>query len=78
MDKITDHDAAEAAKVTKTPDSSVPKQLARDIIPIKINDHVTFYDKHDILHKGVAKWIGTDKSSDAIIVGLEVVSDNYE
>ena len=74
MDKITNRNAAEAAKVTKTPDTSTPKQLARDTIPIKANDPITFCDKHDILYKGVAKWIGTDKSSDTIIIGIEVVS----
>ena len=72
MDKITDRDAAAAAKVTKTPDT-VPKQLARDLIPIKINDRVTFCDKYDILYKGVSKWIGTDKSSDVILAGIEAV-----
>ena len=71
MDKITNRNAAEAAKVMKTPDTSAP----RDDIPINVNDPITFCDKHDILYKGVAKWIGTDKPSDAIVVGIEVVSD---
>ena len=71
MDKITDHDVAEAAKVTVTPDTCLPRQLAS----IKIDDFVTFCDKRDILYRGVAKWIGTVKSSDAIVVGIEVVSD---
>ena len=69
MDKITDRDAAKAAKVT-----SVSKPLARDSLSIKINDHVVFYNIRNELIRGTAKWIGTDKSSDDVIVGIEVVS----
>ena len=72
MDKITDHYVAEAAKVTVTPDTCLPRQLA----PIKIDDFVTFCDKNDILYRGVAKWIGTVKSSYDIVVGIEVVRDD--
>lgn len=74
MDRVTDHDVAVAARVTKTPDTAVPNQLTRDNIPIKINDHVLFYDKCNNLFKGIAKWIGTDKSGKTIVVGIEVVS----
>ena len=70
MDKITDHDVAKAAKVT-----TIPKPLARDSLPIKINDHVVFYDIRNQLIRGTAKWIGTDKSSNDVIVGIEVVSE---
>ena len=76
MDKITGCDAAEAAKVTKTPDSSVSKPQAKNNHSIKADDPVTFYDKHNILYRGVAKWIGTSKSN-TVVVGIEVVSYNY-
>ena len=76
MDKITSCDAAKAAKVIKTPETSVPKPLAKNNHSIKINDPVTFYDKCNILYRGVAKWIGTSKT-DTVVVGIEVVSDNY-
>ena len=75
MDKITDYDAAKAAKVTKTSGISASKPLARNNHPIKIDDPVTFFDKFNKLYKGVAKWIGTAKSSDTVIIGIEVVSD---
>lgn len=71
MDQITNYNAAEAAKVTKTPEA-LSKPLAKDDLPIKINDHVTFYDKYNTVFKGIAKWIGTNKSADTI-VGIEVV-----
>ena len=77
MDKITDSGAMKAAQVTETSDA-LPKPLARYTgnISIKINDHVTFCDKYDIIFRGIVKWIGTEKSSD-IVVGIEVVRDNY-
>ena len=75
MDKITNCNAAEAAKVTKTPDTSVPKPPSKNNHSIKINDPVTFYDKYNILYRGVAKWIGTSKSTDTAVIGIEVVSD---
>ena len=74
MDQITNYNAAEAAKVTKTPEA-LSKPLARDDLPIKINDHVIFYDKCNILFRGVAKWIGTNKSAEDIVVGIEVVRE---
>lgn len=64
-----------AAKVTKTP-GTLSKPPARDSIFIKINNHVTFYDKYDILSRGIVKWIGTEKSTDKVVVGIEVVRDN--
>ena len=78
MDKITSYNAAEAAKVTKRPDTSVSKPLARDNLHIKISDHVIFYDKHNNAFQGIAKWIGTNKSNDITIVGIEVVSEKYK
>ena len=78
VDKITNGDAVKAAKLTKTPDASAPKPLARYNCPIKIHDHVIFYNKYNKLCRGVAKWIGTSKSNDTAVVGIEVVSTyNY-
>ena len=78
MDKITDYNAARATKVTKTPDASISKPLSSDDLPIKINDHVIFYDKYNKVFQGIAKWIGTIKSNDNIFVGIEAVSEKYE
>ena len=75
MDKITDGSAVKAAQVTETPDA-LPKPLARDNLLIKANDHVTFCDKYDIHFRGIVKWIGTDESTDKVVVGIEVVRDN--
>ena len=76
LDKIIDRGAAKAAKITKMPGTSAPKRLAKDNLPVKINDFVTFYDKYNTCYKGVVKWIGTCESSDGAVVGIEVVSDN--
>ena len=75
MDKITDCGAVKAAQVTKTSDT-LSKPLGRDSTFIKINDHVTFCDKHDIRFRGIVKWIGTTQSTDEVVVGIEVVRDN--
>ena len=78
MDKITNSGAAKAAVLTQTATTSAPKPLGEDNNPIRINDHVTFFDISNNLFRGTAKWIGTIKSKDTIIVGIEVVSDNYD
>jgi len=51
--------------------------LLGNIPPVRIWDHVTFSDKHGHEHRGLVRWIGTDKSvlHDATtIVGIEAVS----
>lgn len=75
MDKITNSESAEAAKVIKTPDTALPKPLAEH--NIKLYNHVIFYDKYNKLFRGTAKWIGTYKSNDTTVVGIEVVSNGY-
>ena len=73
MDKITDHGAVKAAKVTEL--SSITKQKPFDI---KINSRVSFWDKYSVIYIGVTKWIGKSKSSGEAVVGIEVVSYNYK
>ena len=80
MDKLTDHDAVKAATVTPTSDPSLLKPVSKDGdgVPISIGDYVTFYDKMNIRHRGVVRWIGTNKSfqpDGTPIVGIEAVSD---
>jgi len=72
MDMLTDYRAADAAKpITDGPMPSVKKP------PIRADDHVTFSDVHGQKHRGLVRWIGTDKSvlpDGGDIVGIEPVS----
>ena len=77
MDKLTDADTVKAATVTPT---SKPFPVSKDGygVPIRSGDYVTFYNKMNIRHRGVVRWIGTDKSfqpDGTLIVGIEAVSD---
>ena len=79
MDKLTDGDTIEAATVTPTSAPSVVKSVStdKDGVPIRLGDYVTFYDKMNTKHRGVVRWIGTNKSflpDGTPIVGIEVVS----
>ena len=70
MDMLTDYKAVDAAKPSDEP---VPGKVPS----VRIDDYVTFSDVHDHRHRGLVKWIGTDKSllSDGTtIVGIEAVS----
>jgi len=71
MDILTDHKSADAAKLFDEP---VPSE---NVLPVRICDYVTFSDKHGHQHRGLVRWIGTDKSilpDGTIIVGIESVS----
>ena len=72
MDMLTDYKAADAAKPSDEP---VP---SGNFPPVRTDDYVTFSDKHGYRHRGLVRWIGTDKSllSDGTtIVGIEAVSE---
>ena len=80
MDKLSDGDTVKAAAVTPTSDPSLLKSVSKDGdgVPVRLGDYVTFYDKMDIRHRGVVRWIGTNKSllpDGTPIVGIEAVSD---
>ena len=79
MDKLTDGDTVKAATVTPTFDLSL-KPMSTDVdgVPIRLGDYVTFYDKMFAKHRGVVRWIGTNKSfqpDGTPIVGIDAVSD---
>ena len=82
IDKLTDSNTVEAAKVTKTSTSDplVPKPLilSTDQNSIKCGDHVIFYGKRKHLIRGIARWTGFDKSDGTKIVEIELVSDIIE
>ena len=68
MDKLTDGDPSSLKPVSKDGDG----------VPIRLGDHVKFYDKFVIRHRGVVRWIGTNKAllpDGTRIVGIEAVSD---
>ena len=77
MDKLTDSNTAEAAKVTKTntSDPLVPQPLSTNQSLFKTGDHVIFYDKYKHPVRGIARWTGFNKSDGTTIVEIEVVSD---
>ena len=80
MDKLTDGDTVKAAKVTPKSDPSVVKSMPtdKDGVPIRLGDYVKFYDKLFAKHRGVVRWIGTNKTflpDGTPIVGIEVVSN---
>jgi len=71
MDMLTDAMTAVAAKPLDKPVQSDKKATVR------ICDYVTFSDINDKKHRGLVRWIGTDKSilpDGTIIVGIETVS----
>ena len=57
----------------RAPDGAKPLQSGNKTI----SDHVTFSDAHGHKHRGLVRWIGTDKSvlpDGSTIVGIETVS----
>jgi len=72
MDMLTDYRAADAAKLgTDEPVPLVKKP------PVRADDYVTFNDARGHKHRGLVRWIGTDKSvlpDGSTIVGIETVS----
>ena len=69
---FTGYEAAGAAKPVT--DKPVPSEKKRQI---RICDYVTFSDVHGNRHRGLVRWIGTDKSvllDGTTIVGIETVS----
>ena len=80
MDKLTDGDTVKAATVTQTsaPSTLKPASTDKDGVPIRLGDYVTFFDNVNTRHRGVVRWIGTNKSfqpDGTPIVGIEAVSD---
>ena len=57
----------------RAPDGAKPGNKT----PVRISDHVMFSDAHGHKHRGLVRWIGTDKSvlpDGSTIVGIETVS----
>ena len=62
MDKLTQHPAADAAKLESS-----------DNKPFSLGDQVVIVDKHGAKVKGKVKWTGTHKKID--VLGIEAVSN---
>ena len=80
MDKLTDGDTVKAARVTPSSDPLKPSSKDGDGAPIRLGDHVKFYDNFNKRQRGIVRWIGSNKSvqpDGTPIVGIEAVSD-YE
>ena len=69
MDKLTDPQSADAAKLME-PQSSSENEM-------KLGNLVYFYDGNNDRHEGIVRWIGKDDSDahkGTKIIGIEVVS----
>ena len=72
MEMLTDYTVADAAKLVS--DKPVPSEKKP---PVRICDFVVFSDVHGDKHRGLVRWIGTDKSAlpdGSTIVGIETVN----
>ena len=74
VDKLTDPETANAAKLMQSVQSTSKDEIKHEI---KLGSLVTFYDSNNYEERGIVKWIGSDKSdlhNGTKIIGIEIVS----